>query len=130
MKSVNEYELTDEQTKEIKEVFTMFDSDGSGSIDASELRVAMRTMGFDIFEEEASKMISDLDADGSGSIDFEEFLFMMKEKISSRERAGPSTNDDAQTEGNTSPTRSEDQRLAWNQVSLSRMSEEASIKSR
>jgi hypothetical protein len=123
MNSDEDFVLSEEQTKEIKEVFTMFDSDGSGSIDASELRVAMRTMGFDIFEEEAKKMISDLDADGSGSIDFDEFLSMMKAKI--RESAGRSTDD-----GSTSPTRNEDQRLEWNQVSVSRMSEEASIKSR
>jgi len=39
-------ELTDEQKTEIKEAFDLFDTDGSGSIDAKELKVAMRALGF------------------------------------------------------------------------------------
>jgi Ca2+-binding EF-hand superfamily protein len=34
--------LTDEQKQEIREAFDLFDTDGSGSIDAAELKVAMR----------------------------------------------------------------------------------------
>mmetsp|Transcript_3759 Transcript_3759/g.6193 ORF Transcript_3759/g.6193 Transcript_3759/m.6193 type:complete len:161 (+) Transcript_3759:81-563(+) len=74
-------ELSEEQKQEIKEAFDLFDSDGSGSIDAKELKVAMRTLKFDATDEEIEKMISDVDADGSGEIDYEEFLKMMTAKI-------------------------------------------------
>jgi len=40
-------ELTDEQKQEIKEAFDLFDTDGSGEIDAKELKVAMRALGFE-----------------------------------------------------------------------------------
>jgi centrin-1 len=37
--------LTEEQRQEIKEAFDLFDTDGSGKIDAKELKVAMREGG-------------------------------------------------------------------------------------
>merc|ERR1712005_74903 len=74
-------ELTEEQKQEIKEAFDLFDTDGSGNIDAKELKVAMRALGFEPKKEEIQKMISDVDDDGSGTIEYEEFLKMMKDEI-------------------------------------------------
>lgn len=45
-------ELTEEQRQEIKEAFDLFDTDGSGCIDAKELKVAMRALGFEPKKEE------------------------------------------------------------------------------
>ena len=45
-------ELTEEQKQEIKEAFDLFDTDGSGSIDAKELKVAMRALSFEPNKEE------------------------------------------------------------------------------
>ena len=56
-----------------------------GSIDAKELKVAMRALGFEPKKEEIQKMIADVDDDGSGSIEFEEFLKMMTQKILNRD---------------------------------------------
>ena len=53
----------------------------SGTIDAKELKVAMRALGFEPKKEEVKKMISDIDKDGSGTIDFQEFLQMMTAKM-------------------------------------------------
>jgi len=78
-------ELTEEQRQEIKEAFDLFDTDGSGSIDAKELKVAMRALGFEPKKEEIRKMISDIDTDGSGTIDFNEFLEMMTTKMSEKD---------------------------------------------
>ena len=78
-------ELTEEQKQEIKEAFDLFDTDGSGSIDAKELKVAMRALGFEPKKEEIQKMIADVDDDGSGSIEFDEFLKMMTQKILNRD---------------------------------------------
>merc|ERR1712224_861440 len=70
------------QTKqEIKEAFDLFDTDGSGNIDAKELTIAMKALGAEPKEGEIEKMISDVDDDGGGSIGYEEFLKMMTHKI-------------------------------------------------
>jgi hypothetical protein len=53
----------------------------SGTIDAKELKVAMRALGFEPKKEEIKKMISDIDKDGNGTIDFQEFLEMMTSKM-------------------------------------------------
>lgn len=78
-------ELTEEQRQEIKEAFDLFDTDGSGSIDAKELKVAMRALGFEPKKEEIQKMIQDVDTDGSGQIEWEEFLKMMTTKLLNRD---------------------------------------------
>lgn len=52
-----------------------------GTIDAKELKVAMRALGFEPKKEEIKKMIADIDKDGSGTIDFDEFLTMMTAKM-------------------------------------------------
>ena len=56
-----------------------------GAIDAKELKVAMRALGFEPKKEEIRKMISDIDTDGSGTIEFPEFLEMMTAKMSERD---------------------------------------------
>ena len=78
-------ELTEEQKQEIKEAFDLFDTDGSGSIDAKELKVAMRALGFEPKKEEIRKMIQEVDRDGTGTIDFPEFLDMMTAKMAERD---------------------------------------------
>ncbi|SBT70234.1 EF hand/EF-hand domain containing protein, putative [Plasmodium malariae] len=40
-------ELNEEQKLEIKEAFDLFDTNGTGRIDAKELKVAMRALGFE-----------------------------------------------------------------------------------
>nr|XP_009478812.1 PREDICTED: caltractin [Pelecanus crispus] len=78
-------ELTEEQKQEIREAFDLFDTDGSGSIDIKELKVAMRALGFEPKKEEIKKMIADIDKEGSGTIDFEDFLAMMTQKMSEKD---------------------------------------------
>lgn len=78
-------ELTDEQRQEIKEAFDLFDTDGTGSIDVKELKVAMRALGFEPKKEEIKKMIADIDREGSGTIDFADFLNMMTYKMSEKD---------------------------------------------
>jgi centrin-1 len=78
-------ELTDEQRQEIREAFDLFDTDGSGKIDAKELKVAMRALGFEPKKEDIKKMISEIDKEGSGKIDFHEFLNLMTAKMSEKD---------------------------------------------
>merc|ERR1712159_331292 len=78
-------ELTEEQKQEIREAFDLFDTDGSGCIDAKELKVAMRALGFEPKKDEIRKMISDIDKDGDGTIDFDEFMMMMSAKMAEKD---------------------------------------------
>ncbi|GMH11393.1 hypothetical protein Nepgr_013234 [Nepenthes gracilis] len=77
--------LTQRKRQEIKEIFDLFDTDRSGSIDAKELNVAMRSLGFEMTEEQINRMIADADRDGSGAIDFDEFCYMLTAKIGERD---------------------------------------------
>merc|ERR1712146_707898 len=76
--------LTDDQIQEIREAFDLFDTDGSGTIDAKELKVAMRALGLDAKKDEIRRMINDID-NGSGTIDFNEFLNMMTARMGDRD---------------------------------------------
>ncbi|KAJ7539414.1 hypothetical protein O6H91_11G091500 [Diphasiastrum complanatum] len=77
--------VTNEQRAEIREAFDLFDTDNSGTIDAKELKVAMRALGFETKKEDIERMIADVDKNNSGSIDFEEFVYMMTDKMGERE---------------------------------------------
>ena len=61
-------ELTDEQIQEFREAFNLFDLDGGGSIDESELGTVMRSLGQNPPPEELQEMIAAVDTDGGGEI--------------------------------------------------------------
>ena len=63
-------DLTEEQKLELQEAFNMFDTDGSGKIQANELRVALRALGFEPSKDELRRMITDVDKKGNGYLDF------------------------------------------------------------
>jgi len=56
--------------KLLRETFDMYDADGSGDIDQSELKTLMAQLGFDLSDEELSNMVAEVDVDGNGEIDF------------------------------------------------------------
>merc|ERR1711908_245854 len=60
-KRVKPGQLTDEQMDEIREAFSLFDSDASGQIDVRELKAAMRALGFEVKNEELKKMVEDIE---------------------------------------------------------------------
>lgn len=78
-------EMTEEQKKEVKEAFDLFDTDGSGAIDAKELKIAMQALGFEPSTEEVAKMVKDIDLDGNATVEFEEFIEMMEGKMSGKD---------------------------------------------
>merc|ERR1712178_632327 len=77
--------LTEEQLDEIREAFSLFDSDASGMIDIRELKAAIRALGFEVKNEELKKMVTDIDNDGNGTIEFSEFLMMMTAKMGGKD---------------------------------------------
>ncbi|PFH37144.1 centrin family protein [Besnoitia besnoiti] len=54
-------ELSEEQRRDIKEAFDLFDTDGTGSIDAKELKVALRALGFEPTKEEMKKLLNEIE---------------------------------------------------------------------
>jgi len=78
-------ELTPEQKQEIREAFDLFDTDGSGTIECKELKVAMRALGFEPKKEDLKKMISEIDKSGTGVMDFNEFLELMSAKMAEKD---------------------------------------------
>lgn len=71
------YGLTKKQIEAFREVFTLFDINGGGSIDASELNQALNSVDISLTESELKDVLSVIDEDGNGEIDFDEFLNLM-----------------------------------------------------
>ena len=59
--------------EELRQAFAMFDTDGSGSVDAAEIGRVLGKLGHKPSKKELEEMIQELDADGDGEIDFGEF---------------------------------------------------------
>ena len=60
------YNLTTDQIEHFREVFAVFDADGSGAIDGSELGSCLRALGQNLSEEELKELIMSVDEDHSG----------------------------------------------------------------
>lgn len=54
-------EPTDEQRADIKEAFDLFDSEGTGTIEAKEIRVALRALGFELSRDELKRLVADVE---------------------------------------------------------------------
>ncbi len=78
-------DLTEEQKQEIKEAFDLFDTEGRNEIDAKELKVAMRALGFEPKKEEVRKILQEIDKNGEGVIRFEDFAEIMTVKMLERD---------------------------------------------
>ncbi|KAL3450053.1 hypothetical protein BJX65DRAFT_271273 [Aspergillus insuetus] len=73
--------LTQDQIAQFKEVFAVFDKDGTGDITADELGEVMRSLGQNPTDTELQDIIDELDVDRTGTIDFDEFLILMSRKV-------------------------------------------------
>jgi Ca2+-binding EF-hand superfamily protein len=76
--------LTDEEIEEIKEAFSLFDTDGSGTIDPKELKAAMHSLGFEKKSPTVYEMISELE-ERNKEITFDDFLDAISNKLGNRE---------------------------------------------
>ncbi|EEH59800.1 flagellar outer dynein arm light chain 5 [Micromonas pusilla CCMP1545] len=75
--------LSQEEINGCREAFNKFDKDGSGTIDASELKATLNAVGQSPSDEEIFQMISQVDDDNSGEIEFSEFLKVIEnQKVS------------------------------------------------
>lgn len=69
--------LSPAQLAQVKEAFTIFDDDSSGSISVGELEIAMKSLGFT-----PAAMLREADADNNGELDLDEFVAMITAQAS------------------------------------------------
>ena len=66
--------------KELRNVFSVFDKDSSGTIDLEELRTAIRAIGEALTDEDIETCMELADTSGDGEVDYDEFIhFIMRE---------------------------------------------------
>eukprot|EP00054_Salpingoeca_dolichothecata_P023415 m.156109 g.156109 ORF g.156109 m.156109 type:complete len:161 (+) comp24676_c0_seq5:168-650(+) len=66
--------LTTQEKIEMREIFLLCDSDGSGALDWQELCAALRGIGFPVSKKQAKTMIRQADTAQNGVIEFDEFV--------------------------------------------------------
>ena len=71
-----------EDVERLRVAFDLFDEDGSGDIEASELQTLLFSLGVVLDKAETSTLLREIDTDGSGAIDFEEFRAAMSGALS------------------------------------------------
>ncbi len=66
--------LSEDDLAEIREIFSHFDRDSSGSIDIAEFDALLRALDAQVNDEETKTGLEALDANKNGKIDFDEFV--------------------------------------------------------
>ena len=69
--------ITDEQRKDLQDIFDQFDKDKDGKISGKELANAMFSMGQNPTDDEINEMMREVDLNQDGKIDFDEFMILM-----------------------------------------------------
>ena len=70
--------MTQVSEQEAKELFSLFDRDGNGKIDARELGTLIRSMGENPTETEVQALIKSVDENHNGLLEFNEFMKLME----------------------------------------------------
>ena len=73
-------ELTEDQRAEIEEAFKMLDFDKDGLISTKDIKIALRSIGFEPTKKEIIHMIGDIDPEANGMISLPLFIKMMTKK--------------------------------------------------
>lgn len=78
--------LEDDQILMMKNAFSLFDQDGSGSIETAELQSVLGAMKMNRTQEEIEEMIAEVDVGETGSINFPEFVLMMADRLAEQDK--------------------------------------------
>jgi Ca2+-binding EF-hand superfamily protein len=79
------FALDEETIAELKEAFTLFDTEGRGFLTVKEIKSMFQSLGECIPEEELQGMLNEVDSDGNGTISFPEFLTMAGRQTTQKE---------------------------------------------
>ena len=67
--------------EELKEAFTLFDTNHSGTIDARELKAAMRALGHEVTKQMCHAMFREVDMDPETALNFDQFCKIMAPRL-------------------------------------------------
>jgi calmodulin len=70
-------ESADDAEQNLRDVFDIFDADGSGLIDRHEMASLMKKLAQGLSEEEITAIMEEVDVDGDGEVSYEEFKNLM-----------------------------------------------------
>ena len=73
--------IDDDLMEELKEAFTLFDTNHSGNIDARELKAAMRALGHEVTKAACAAMFREVDKDPETELNFDEFCRIMAPRL-------------------------------------------------
>lgn len=76
---------SEESTREVSDVFALFDINNDGVIDSEDLRTALNSLGFEFNTKEINRFISEMDPDHTNSISFTNFSELIHSKMAERE---------------------------------------------
>ena len=80
--SKNRALIDQDQMEELKEAFTLFDTNHSGAIDGRELKAAMRALGHEVTKQMCNAMFREVDKDpADGDLNFDDFCKIMAPRL-------------------------------------------------
>ncbi|KAK3846669.1 MAG: hypothetical protein J3R72DRAFT_395604 [Linnemannia gamsii] len=85
--------LTPEQLSDLQESFSAFDRNGDGTINKSELRGLLHTVGHKVDSEGLASLLKEFDNDQSEAIDFQEFV-ALADRITKNKSTNTLTHDE------------------------------------
>lgn len=77
--------LTEQQKRDIKEAFNLFDYEGQGKLKTKELKVAMRALGFEPKREEVRKILTEMNRESSEFLSYNDFVSIMSQKYTEKD---------------------------------------------
>ena len=81
----NRHIIDDENMEELKEAFTLFDTNHKGSIDLREFKAAMRALGYEVTKQQCIEMFREgADKTPEGTLNFDEFCHLMAPKLKTK----------------------------------------------
>eukprot|EP00658_Telonema_sp_P-2_P036815 TRINITY_DN26556_c0_g2_i1.p1 TRINITY_DN26556_c0_g2~~TRINITY_DN26556_c0_g2_i1.p1 ORF type:complete len:165 (-),score=44.93 TRINITY_DN26556_c0_g2_i1:218-712(-) len=77
--------LAPSQQSDVMDLFALFDTDGGGTLDEDEVKIALITLGFlETTGEEVEEYLRHLDVEDKGGLNHEQFLTLVTEKVGQR----------------------------------------------
>ena len=78
-------EISKNNSRDVKDSFDLFDINRDGVIDPDDLKIAMRSLGFEFTPQEIQRFVMELDPNNSGKIDFDQYHELIRSKMADRE---------------------------------------------
>merc|ERR1711918_209787 len=79
-------EFTDDQKKEFRKNFNLFDKKRTGAIPIADMGTVLRSLGQNPTEAELQALMEEVDKDKSGTIEFDEFVDLMSRTNKTQEQ--------------------------------------------